>query len=144
MGRCPKRGEPHAQSEKSFDRHLSRTHGIFDREHNIVRRLAELANERKIYRALGNDFGAIALYARHELARDIGHHAGYRVRMPHQDIEIVVKMKVRECFPQEFRAGAIRHSLLDEVALPVGIKAVAPPHDGLLWLAGISGIVMWM
>ena len=86
----------------------------------------------RFHRALGYDLGTIALRAWHELACDIRHHAGYRVRMLHQDIEIVVKMKVRESFAQEFLAGAIRHSLLNEVALAIGVEFIAPPHDDML------------
>lgn len=100
--------------------------GRFHREHHVARHFDKLPDEAEIRAAVRHDLRAVGAGARHELAGDVGHHAGGDVRVRQHLVVHVHEVEVVENFGQDFLARAFRHRLLEVVADALAEQPVAP------------------
>ena len=80
--------------QQEIDGDHSRADSGLHGEHHIALQLHELADERKVLVAVGNDLWTVFQLAGHELAGDIGHDHGNGGDMGHDFVDLVLQAAV--------------------------------------------------
>ena len=110
-----------------MDRLPRRADGALDGEGDFLRHVDVLADEFEVGCALRNRRRHVAATPGKPDVVDVGQVARHANRRRHDRVELLVEMQLPQRLFQDLRAGASIHALLDEIAVAVGIKAVAPP-----------------
>ncbi len=116
------------QPSQLVDRLQRGAYRSFDGEHHIAGYFHKLAHESQVGAAFGYHAGTVGAGAGHELAGDVGHHAGGDVGMGQHFVLDVQHVEVVQDLQQDLFTGAVGHGLFDVITRALAEQTVAPQH----------------
>jgi len=127
-----------ATVEMAVDCHLGAAHGVFHGEYAVVRHFGKLAEKSEVGGTPGDHLGAVAGFAGHEQAVDVGHGGGDAVDLTglHHGSHQFLHPEVIPEFFEDLLPGALGHLFLYVIADAVHIQAIAPEDLHVLGLVG--------
>ncbi len=116
------------------------TNACFHGEHYIALQLNKLTDESKIFIARRNYLWAVFKLTGHKLAGDIGHNHGDSLDVRHDLFYLILQTAVRQEFPHNFFAAALRHRLINICAAVICVQTVEPHKLNILRLIWSDGL----